>query len=102
MATITLSTLGPSEAINAMARTMAPAITAAGSPGATWISTKATVATTMATGISDSSRRRMYVFTAATAPGAASAGQPDVPEEELGRGAEPAQLLAGHVQQKVV
>src|SRR5262245_50927443 len=55
-----------------------PAMTEAGSPGARWISTNATVATTSATGISASSRRRTSVFTRRR-----SLLQSDVPEVHL-------------------
>src|SRR5256886_14366817 len=72
-------------------------MTEAGSPGAKWISTKAPVATTSATGISASSRRTTYVFTAE-----ALLVEPDVPEEQLGRRLEAAHLLAQDVQREVV
>src|SRR5213080_920401 len=72
-------------------------MTEAGSPGAKWISTKATVATTSATGISASSRRTTYVFTAE-----ALLVEPNVPEEQLGRRLEAAHLLAQDVQREVV
>src|SRR5262249_55251497 len=61
----------------------------AGSPGAMWIRTNATVATTTATGISASSRRTTYVFTRRASP-----GQPDVPEVRLVRRLVSAHFLA--------
>src|SRR2546430_15313719 len=66
-----------------------PAMIEAGSPGARWISTKATVATTRMTGMSASRRRATYVFTRP-----ASLRQPDVPEGHLAGGMVAVQLLA--------
>src|SRR5437879_12935661 len=66
-----------------------PAMIEAGSPGARWISTKATVATTRMTGMSASRRRATYVFTRP-----ASLRQPDVPEGHLAGGRVAVQLLA--------
>src|SRR3989442_1401927 len=51
--------------LTSSAEASGPAMREAGSPGARWISTKPTVATTSATGISARSRRRTYVFTPA-------------------------------------
>src|SRR3989442_10326475 len=70
----------------------------AGSPGARWISTKPTVATTSATGISARSRRRTYVFT--PAPGLPV--EPDVPEHQGGRGDEALDLPSYGLQRGIV
>src|SRR5258707_13119162 len=74
-----------------------PAMIEAGSPGARWISTKATVATTRMTGMSASRRRATYVFTRP-----ASLRQPDVPEGHFARGVVAVQLLARHLQREEV
>src|SRR5262249_25027468 len=66
-----------------------PAMIEAGSPGAIWISTNATVATTRATGMRASSRRTTYVFTRGMSP-----GEPDVPQVRFVRRLVAAHLLA--------
>src|SRR6266446_6612063 len=58
-----------------------PAMIEAGSPGARWMSTKATVATTRTTGMSASRRRATYVFTRSGSP-CGSLRQPDVLVED--------------------
>src|SRR5256885_14684123 len=74
-----------------------PAMIEAGSPGARWISTKATVATTRMTGMSASRRRATYVFTRP-----ASLRQPDVPEGHLAGGMVVVQLPTRHLPREEV
>src|SRR5262249_15430918 len=77
----------------------APAMTEAGSPGARWIRTKATVATTIETGMSASRRRTTEAFTRRRA---LLLAEPHVPEVELGRRLEALHLPAGRVEGEVV
>src|ERR1051326_5703014 len=75
-----------------------PAMIAAGSPGARWISTNPTVATTSATGTRARRRRRTYAFTR----GARSFREPDVEERLLVRVQHAAQVLRVHLEAEPV